>query len=569
MDLFRSIQLKLAQRERGATTEGLSAALSAPDEPSQVPARIVEPHHELHEELHEEPPFEPQATQLAPDREIGRVLRDRYEIISRLGCGRFSTVYKAVDRLRSEHLDVDCHVAIKSLNEEARGQPEILSQLRREFYSAQKLSHPSIVKVYELDRDQDFIFFSMEPIDCELISQVQQKFYPQPLPRSYVWAVLREVGEGLAHAHERRVIHGDLSPQSIMVSNAGELRILGFGASGKSATAAMPAYASCEVLEGREPDPRDDLFALACLSYELLSGKHPFQQRLATEARSINLIPQRPAGLTSRQWRALTRGLAWERASRTLSVRDWLKELNPGTEPLGSIPQLQDLKPERTAFGPATPARLVAILATLIVSMVTWVVLHQPAGKTDGVDDTVAETQAPASGADLDALNYLQSADSQTPTDDAPRAPMIVKKPHGAAAAAARAGDKIEKIGLVAGTYRIAPGEKFAEIQVHRTSGANAGTSFEWWTESASAVEGVDYVPQNRATMSFSRGRQTASLFIKLLPNESRKRTDVFYVVIGNPSNGTALGAVSKAKIALPPANGVRTFAATRVGSVS
>ena len=69
--------------------------------------------------------------------------------------------------------------------------------------------------------------------------------------------------------------------------------------------------------------------------------------------------------------------------------------------------------------------------------------------------------------------------------------------------------------------------------------------------------------------MSFSRGKQTASLFIKLLPNASRKRSDVFYVVIGNPSDGSALGTVSKAKVALPPAVSVNALVATRMGASS
>jgi hypothetical protein len=69
--------------------------------------------------------------------------------------------------------------------------------------------------------------------------------------------------------------------------------------------------------------------------------------------------------------------------------------------------------------------------------------------------------------------------------------------------------------------------------------------------------------------MSFPRGKQSASLFIKLLPNASRKRSDVFYVVIGNPSSGSALGSVSKAKIALPPAGAVNALVATRAQTSS
>ncbi len=102
--------------------------------------------------------------------------------------------------------------------------------------------------------------------------------------------------------------------------------------------ALTPAYASCELLEGREADPRDDLFALACLSYELLAGEHPFQHRRSTEARTLKITPSRPPGLSGRQWRALARGLAWDRADRPASLRDWLADLDLGSAAVGADP---------------------------------------------------------------------------------------------------------------------------------------------------------------------------------------------------------------------------------------
>src|ERR1700727_3220535 len=93
------------------------------------------------------------------------------------------------------------------------------------------------------------------------------------------------------------------------------------------------------MLEGREADPRDDLFALAALSYELLAGERPFQHRRSTEARTLKIAPSRPPGLTGRQWRALSRGLAWDRADRPASVREWLAALDLRREPVGLIPQ--------------------------------------------------------------------------------------------------------------------------------------------------------------------------------------------------------------------------------------
>ena len=88
---------------------------------------------------------------------------------------------------------------------------------------------------------------------------------------------------------------------------------------------------------------------------------------------------------------------------------------------------------------------------------------------------------------------------------------------------------------------------------MHRSTGSKAATSFEWWTEPASALAGTDFVTQAPATVFFPAGVRTVSLFIKLLPNASRKRTALFYVVLGNTSSGSALTSVSKASISLHP----------------
>ena len=525
-DLFHSIRSRLAQREKGAAPDSITVDLlpiaSAP---------ILE---------HDTPAPRESSTGLG----VGETLCDRYVIDSQLASGGMGTVYKAHDRSRSEHTGADAYVAIKVLHEKTRTRSDVLAKLRREFYCAQALSHRNVVKVFELDLHQ-LPFFTMELIDGESLPIVMQKFHPLPLPRAYVCAVIREIGEGLVHAHERRVIHGDIKPQNIMVTNSGELRILDFGAAGES-TALTPAYASCELLEGREADPRDDLFALACLSYELLAGEHPFQQRRSTEARTLKIAPSRPPGLSGRQWRALTRGLAWDRADRPASLREWLAELDLGSEPLGPIPQPENARASfLTRSGVASA--LIALLAVTIVGGVTWAVLSRPKPVP-----TVAD--AAASDTDAEAPIIADSAPSDADIDDAqPPAQAAPVPKTNTPNAAARPIDKTERIGMVAGSYSFRGGEKFAEIRVHRSTGSKATTSFEWWTEPASALAGTDFVSQSPATVFFPAGVRTVSLFIKLLPNATRKRTALFYVVLGNTSGGSALGSAFKASISLHP----------------
>ena len=527
-DLFDSIKSKLAQRPNGAEEDGITVDLfPITEEPTP-----------------KSPPPQPESA--AVRLGIGSVLGGRFVIESQLASGGMGTVYKALDRSRSEHTEADSYVAIKVLHEKTRTRSDVLAKLRREFYCAQALSHQSVVKVYELDLHQT-PFFTMELIDGESLPKVIQKFHPLTLPRPYVWAIIREVAEGLAHAHERRVIHGDIKPQNVMVSNSGEVRILDFGTSGDSTAAATPAYASCDLLEGREPDARDDLFALASLSYELLAGEHPFQKRRATEARAMKLEPQRPPGLSSRQWKALAQGLAWERTDRPRSVREWLVDLDPGRAPLGPIPLPEDAKTALFSKGGVTSA-VIALLAALLIGGVVWAVLSRPKPAP-----VVADATADAAVA---APPVIDSAAPAPEVDDAPP-PAETKTAANSdvkvRASAVRPIDRTERIGMSAAAYSFRSGEKFAEIRVHRSTGSKGATSFEWWTEPDSALAGADFAGQAPAKVFFPAGVRTVSLFIKLLPNAARKRTAVFYVVLGNTSSGSALSNLAKASISLRP----------------
>jgi serine/threonine protein kinase len=531
-DLFHSIRARIAERDKSTTGEGISVDL----------LRVAP-------EIRRETPAAAPRSAPAP---LGRgfVLRGRYVIEGQVGSGGMGTVFKALDRSRGEHAEIDARVAIKILHEKTRGRAEVVSKLRREFYSAQALSHPNVIKVYELDLDHDFSFFTMELIDGESLLGVMQHLHPLPLPRDYVWAVIREVGAGLAHAHDRRVIHGDLKPQNVMVTDDGELRILDFGTSRESAPTLTPAYASCELLEGREPDPRDDLFALACLSYELLAGEHPFQQRRSTEARSLKMTPQRPPGLSGRQWKALAAALSWDRADRPRGVREWLADLDLGSKPLGPLPNPQDSKVLPLAKS-NVPSGLIALAAGILICCIAWAVMSRPKAPRGAVE---AEAAANAPLNVERALAAAENEESQAPAEAAPAAasPKAAVKIRTPGAPAAARPDRTEKIGVVSDSYSIRRGEKFAEIRVHRSTGSKR-TSFDWWTEPGSALAGTDFAPQAPASISFPAGVQTVSLFIKLLPSASRKRTDVFYVVLGNPSAGSSLAAVSKAAVSLHP----------------
>ena len=229
--------------------------------------------------------------------EIGRVLRNRYRVKRLLGRGGMGDVYEAVDLSGDVGAQPKGQVAIKVLREKFDQRPELMARLRREFACTRKLSHPNIVKVFEFDRVDDWAFYTMELLEGEGVDDMLAREAGRPLPRPYAWALIGAIGAALAHAHSRNVIHGDLSPKNVMITPGGEVRVLDFGSSTMSngiaapaetrvegAVATTPAYASCELLEGQRADPRDDLYSLACIAFELLAGARWWEDAVCADA---------------------------------------------------------------------------------------------------------------------------------------------------------------------------------------------------------------------------------------------------------------------------------------------
>jgi serine/threonine protein kinase len=525
----------------------------------------------------DEPPYSP--------GKIGRVLRDRYVLVERLGSGGKGTVFKALDRYRADLPEAQQYVAIKILHTTAANGEEMLANLRREFYRTQMLSHRNVVNVFELDRDGDVDFFTMEFLEGELLSRVIERLQPLPMSRPQAWAIIREIGSGLEYAHARNIVHADLKPHNIMITHSGEVRILDFGASSASAeqpagtrlrprkafSSVTPAYASCELLDGRPPDRCDDIYSFACLAYELLAGAHPFQRRRSTEARDLGVVPSRPPGLGRQQWQALAMGLSWHRAGRSISVRAWLDKLNTGRAG-GELPRAHDLVSAAETLPPPAPSfRATALFVVLLMCVTVWVSVARLAGRKISADDplpaaaqnaqlsagsvptpesagapeqlqaaSVAKDGGPQNAAALNTPSRTPATQSQVASNtrrevNRPRLPTALTNP----------------LFVSASNYRVRSGERFAEIRVHRSS-LGSDTPFVWWTEAASAKPGIDYVHQGKVVQSFPKGKSSTSFFVKLVPKASRAQPEVFYIAIADAGHGASSSKVARAAIWLP-----------------
>jgi serine/threonine protein kinase len=484
---------------------------------------------------------EAQVQAASPPIELGRVLRDRYVLEEHLGRGGMGSVFRALDRYRADLPAAHQYVAIKILHGKSDNRSELLAKLRREFYCAQSLAHPNIVKVYELDRDGDVDFFTMELLDGELLSSVMERFRSRPMHRPQALGVIREIGAGLAHAHARGVVHSDLKPNNVMITHSGEVRILDFGASsiagGTASATATPAYASCELLEGRVPDPRDDIYAFACLAYELLAGTHPFQRRSSTLARDLGVVPVRPPMLNRRQWKALTMGLSWHRGGRSVTVGAWLKSMNVEKGAMRRLPGVHELNsaiaPRPPTLAWVSPTRAMGALATLLVMASVWM-LFMAFSRSDMVGaGGIASIPTAAKSPIADPAG--PAAAPEAATEAAPAATLPAASPPTVALP----------------SHRIRLSDKFAEIRLHRSALTPGGSAVEWWTEAASAKPGIDYVPQGRAKWTFAKGENSASFFIKLIPKATRAQSQVFYLAVAEVGRG-ASGRIERTAIWLP-----------------
>lgn len=512
-----------------------------------------------------------------PSLHTGQVLCNRYTVRGLLGRGGMGDVYKASDGLGALRTESPAHVALKMLRESLEQRPDLEARLRREFDCTRRLSHPNVVDVFEFHRVAGIAFYTMELLDGEHLGAVLDREAREPLPRPYAWGIIRAVGAALTHAHARDVIHGDVSPKNVMITRQGAVRVLDFGSCMTSASqrltpalavgiAATPAYASCELLEGRPAEMRDDLYSLACLAYELLTGVHPFHRRRATDARAAGLQPDRPPNLSHAQWHALLKGLSWDRAHRPDSVRLWLRELGIEPDP--------DHLPPRSTIPAARPPRLppraalagfvgIAAIAVIAVAVGLHAPTHPEAaiGHPPPASQETLQIAAPAPDPSV-----LPAPERGVPVTApvAEEAPVAAPVASGAPPIPASRRTPTPSIRRTPGApvrfafvrHAVGANAHFVELPIQRSRAAQAEGDFVWWTADASAKGGVDFVHQPPTRLGFAPGHPHASVFVKLLRPAGRSASRDFRVCLGKSGAGAGLADITCSSVVLPSHSG-------------
>jgi serine/threonine protein kinase len=267
----------------------------------------------------------------------GVTLKDRFVLLEKLGQGGMGVVFKAKDLLKVEAHDKDPYVAIKVLTDAFKKYSGSFIALQREASKAQRLAHPNIATVYDFDRDGNTVFMTMEYLQGKPLNQLIKEINKKPLKLDHALHIIEELCSGLAYAHEKFLIHSDFKPGNCFLLNDGHVKLLDFGIARASTqtdeerektmfdpaklSAVTPAYATPEMFAGMNPDPRDDIYGLACVAYQLLAGgKHPYNKVASPKIKELGIKPKPIKGLNRRQQKTLMKALTVVREDRIEDV---------------------------------------------------------------------------------------------------------------------------------------------------------------------------------------------------------------------------------------------------------
>jgi serine/threonine-protein kinase len=276
---------------------------------------------------------------------VGRILQDRYRVVSVLGEGGMGKVYLTEQRMGT----TTRKVAIKTLHPEMSGDPQLVARFYRECETVVDLSHPNTIKFYDFgELDDKILYIVMEYIEGESLAHALQRG-PMPPPR--VDKLLVQIAGSLHEAHQKGVVHRDLKPENVLLTNRGGqtdfVKVLDFGIAKRSEAEeeahakltkqgmvlGTPPYMSPEQFSGQALDPRSDIYSIGVMTYEMLTGRLPFEAKTPWEWATKHLTAQptpleaHPIGLQLPEPKkhAIMRALAKDRDERQGSIMEFLQ----------------------------------------------------------------------------------------------------------------------------------------------------------------------------------------------------------------------------------------------------
>ena len=257
----------------------------------------------------------------------------RYSLLQVINEGEVGTVFRAFDTM----LKMD--VAIKMLKPEIARDPEAMAQIKSEAAVAMKLSHENIVRLHNIETENGRVFIVMEYVEGQNLRMIGEQMGPLALPA--VLDIAMACAEALTYAHGRGVLHRDIKPENLMIDSALSLKLLDFGIAIKLSRGhdkseyleGSPGYMSPEQLHGHPLDARTDVFSLAVVICELMTGVRTFPQ-VETLKHMYDSDPCGMETIPAPLAEVLARGMALDPKQRWNSVADFYAAFLNAMRPL-------------------------------------------------------------------------------------------------------------------------------------------------------------------------------------------------------------------------------------------
>jgi hypothetical protein len=458
-------------------------------------------------------------------------------------------------------------VAVKLLRPERRDDPRSIARLQREFRQTQSVAHPGVVRFFDLDCDRGTWFIVMELLEGESLAARLRRAAPAGLPRKRALALVTGIADALAHAHSRGVVHGDVKPANVLITESGEPRLIDFGVApgGQGSlepVAATRAYASAEVQGGESAEARDDVFSFACVACETLSGEHPFGRGGAKSDRGPGILPRRPEGLDDATWQVLVRALSGSRALRP-DMGEMARAFRDADEPgdaartaaavLPATPVTLPVAAPAPPSGPAPAAAGSRLVAGALAAAGLALVLGILIGRLDTAEGpaTVPASVTPVKAAEAApgpvaaSAIAAESPDAQGAAAGEDRRPAVDP----VAALPAPTGE----INFDLPAMAVSNQAVVAAIPLrHAMPGGGARDArVNWRIIEGSARAGQDFGGPQSGVESFAAGNTFRILYVPLVANPRTTRDRTFVVELTGASPGIQIGGTPRVAVTI------------------
>jgi hypothetical protein len=495
---------------------------------------------------------------------VGSILAGRYRLEALLERGGMSLVFRAGDLRRTAGESGPPKVGVKLAGPEHAAR----RALEHEAAMLAGLSHPGIIRTLGFDREGESAFMVMELLEGERLRGRLVRSHPEPLPEAEALGLARQLAEALAYLHGRGLVHHDVKPANIFVTVTGELRLIDFGLAtsvggtrhpaDEAPKAWTPLYASPQMLSGEPPDPRDDVYSLGCVVYEMLSGRHPWGNVTAPEAEESRLRPSRPAGLPRHRWKLLRRTLSFSAADRPADAAAFLAEFFPPARPRRLLPWVaaafiaglaagMALRGDRP--GPALTGAPAIVRES--IEAPAPVVAPPPALETGQAEESPPVARPPLAEAAPEA-DGIPEAEGPAGIDREPFTGPAAAPAAPASATPAPAPAAPVFLSLSADRFRISEGAGALRLELRRPAGYRGPLNVRWRTVDETARDGVDFSGSTawRGAGTLP-GAPSLVIFIPIV-DDSRPGPDVtFRVELEGVPEGPVIGAPAAAEVTI------------------